>query len=124
MIQSVQSLKDLPESVQVVAEIIGREAALKIAQACNHRHFYVPKLQVKSNNWINELIGDDLFKRLQYHFGGCLVDMAGCSHLIRQERRKLILDAHKKLGWSVTSLAMALEVSERTVQRSLQERQG
>lgn len=117
MIQSTQSIKDLPESAQIVAEIIGREATLKIAQVCSHRQFYVPKNNPRGNNWIADLIGDQSFKKLQYHFGGCLVDLAGCSSIIKRERNKLIIEAHKTLGWSTSSIAMALEVSERTIQR-------
>lgn len=121
MNQSVESIKDLPESAQIVAEVIGREATLKIAQVCNHRHFYVPKINARGNNWISDLIGDVLYAKLQRHFAGCLVDLAGCSHLIKKERNKLIIEAHRKLGWSVSSLSMALEVSQSTIYRSLQE---
>ena len=102
----------LPESAQVVADIIGVEATLKLAGATLRRGVYIPH-DMPKDHWIPTLIGWAKAKALHDQLRGMDINLATCGDYYRARRNQGIRDEFKA-GASTTELAARHKL---TVQR-------
>lgn len=109
---------DLPESAQVVAEVIGVSATLKLASKCQYRHCSVPKSPLKDDHWIVRVIGPKKALELQSVFGGELIPLATCYRVAAKERNERIKAAYS-MGTQPVQIAQEFDVSLDTVRRAI-----
>lgn len=103
----------LPETAQVVADIIGREHALALARMCKCRSVYIPK-RLPPKHWLRDVVGDANAEALAEEFPGFILPMAKCANVIRAERDKRILQMRHD-GMNAAEIAARVGVAERTV---------
>jgi len=104
---------ELPYSAQVIADLIGREATLKLAKATKNRKLYVPVTMCAGHDvvrcgrtskekrprctcrghWIADVVGDEMAVALSKIFGGETLDLAPCYYVHAVERNREIRDA-------------------------------
>ena len=115
----------LPESAQAIADVIGREATLHLAQNLRYDHLitnggtcrllYIPKKKALTNDyWLVQVIGLDKAKLLQEQFGGCLITLAKCADTLRGERNAKIVNAYKA-GKSIPEISALFGLAQRTI---------
>jgi hypothetical protein len=107
----------LPETAQIIADVIGRELTLKLAAVARHRAVYIPK-QMPRSHWVAGVVGIEAADKLVSAFGGMLLTLAKCSNLARRERNKRIWRLHKA-NLRPREIASMLRVSVSTVQHVL-----
>ena len=78
-------MQELPDTAKVIADIIGREATLKLAAVTKHRKLYVPN-HLDDDHWITRTIGREAATKLHKTFRGELLPLATC-HLIHVAER-------------------------------------
>lgn len=116
----------LPESAQLIADVIGREATLHLARHLKYDHLiydkgrrcrmlYIPKKKKLTDNyWLVQVVGLQNAILLQQEFGGCLLNLATCSETLRGERNAKINDAFKS-GKSILEISALFGISTRSV---------
>lgn len=109
----------LPRSAQDIADVIGRELALRLIGQLEQaggrkwrRVLYVPKrLDTDTGERLVAMIGRDAAERLRRHFGGEILQPANCGFLVRafraREVRRLAAD-----GLSIEVIAFLTGVPE------------
>jgi hypothetical protein len=111
--------RPLPESAQVIADIIGREATLALAGKVQHRALYIPKHPVPDRHMIPSLIGRQRAELLRVHFGGLLLPLAKCAEVHAAERDDSIR-AGAKSGKTTRQLAELWGLTIRRVEQIIQ----
>jgi hypothetical protein len=116
----------LPESAQVIADIIGREMTLHLAKHLKYdnlyhsrrgqcRLLYIPKLKKMTDDyWLVKVIGVDNAEKLQKEFGGCLITLASCHETLTGERNNKICNGYKA-GKSINELSSLFGLSTRSI---------
>ena len=116
----------LPESAQMIADVIGRDATLHLARHLKYDHLiydkgrrcrllYIPKKKkLKDNYWLVTVVGLENATLLQQEFGGCLLNLATCSETLRGERNAKINDAYKS-GKTILEISALFGISTRSV---------
>jgi hypothetical protein len=107
----------LPPLLNEIAELIGREAALKLAGAVGGTRIFIPKRKIP-NHWLIKLLGQDAADTLAERFGGTRFDFPLGPHATQNNMRARIV-ALNDLKLSVNEIALSLHVTERTVWRHL-----
>lgn len=108
----------LPESAQVIAEVIGRAATLALASKCQYRHCSVPKRPLDNDHWIVRTIGRKKAVELQAVFGGEVVPLATC-YAVHQAERDAEIRSALRAGQTPIQIAEAFSLSLKTIQRIL-----
>lgn len=108
----------LPESAQVIAEVIGRAATLALASKCQYRHCSVPKRPLDNDHWIVRTIGRKKAVELQAVFGGEVVPLATC-YAVHQAERDAEIRAAFRTGRNALEISNAFQLSLKTIQRIL-----
>lgn len=114
----------LPRTAQEIADVIGRDAALRlIGQAHRYRPasrkgaeqvcIYVPR-ELRPDHQLVRLIGYDAAVALVRNFAGMILQPASCAHLYRAHRDRSILRLLSQ-GLPVKLVAEWFEVCERHV---------
>lgn len=111
----MQELPPLPETAQVIADVIGREATLKLASKVSNRNLYIPK-RMEEHHWISRTIGYAKAYSLTQEFGGLLMSLATCEHYFTRERNAKVR-ADYLAGRSTLELATIYDLSQRRVQQ-------
>lgn len=133
---------ELPQSAQLIAEVIGRDATLALAKGCKHRKLYVPKVLCAGHSsvtgrtdgvvrrrctckghWIARTIGDDLAVKLSWTFGGEILDLAGC-YVVHALERNQRIRAEYDAGRSRMDLMIEHGMSERAIRYIIQGHNG
>jgi hypothetical protein len=124
----------LPSSAQVIADVIGREATLKLAGMLRHNKLYVPMSMCRGHysqrwgksrkltfpgcccrgHWIVDAIGEELAGKLGKTFAGEILDIAPCYKVVAYERNQRMRQMHEE-GASVTELMSVTGLSKRAV---------
>lgn len=104
---------ELPPTAQVVAEVIGRDATLRLARCVKFRSLFVPK-SLPANHWLRDVLGDDAAERLSGEFPSMQLPLARCSNVYRADRDRRIL-AMREEGHSGEAIAKALGIPKSTV---------
>lgn len=132
----------LPESVQEIAEVIGRERALYLVGQLPRRYapgngaksadregvtnkgawrvvMYVP-MRLRADDVLVRVIGWHDALKLVNHFRGCVLQPANCSEIVRRWRQASIvrLDAQ---GLKTNEIAELVQLSPRAVRMALAE---
>ena len=113
-------LPELPASVAEIADVIGRDAALRLVGALPpagsrswRRVVYVPK-RLKPGHPLIDMVGLEAAQALARHFAGAVVQPGACADMIRawntRHLRRLAAE-----GWPADELAEAFGLSARQV---------
>lgn len=105
----------LPESLQELSEVVGLDAALKLAAAYPSVPLYVPS-KARPDHAIAEVIGPGAFECLVNHYGGDTITVAKIEAATRQIKHHMLKDL-KKQGHSNRDIALQLNYSQRHVER-------
>lgn len=109
----------LPESAQVFADVIGREATLRLAAKSQYRACYVPKVEnLDERHWIARAIGYARARHLARAFGGCHMVLASCRSIVKADRDARMVKSYLA-GESPALIAQAHSVSVYTVLRAI-----
>ena len=117
----------LPESAQIIADVIGRDATLDLVGHLIYDHLihkkrgkcrmlYIPKSRKKltENYWLVKAVGISNAILLQEFFGGSLLYLAQCKETERGERDNKIVNDFKS-GLKVNELALKYNLSVRSI---------
>jgi len=115
-------IPSLPDTAQIIADVIGRDATLKLASVAKHRAIYIPK-NMPPSHWVVSIVGPETAKRLVQKFGGELLVLAKCANIARHERDTRIARA-KRAGLTDAQIAAAVRVHVRTVRNVLARLKG
>jgi DNA-binding NarL/FixJ family response regulator len=111
------SARRLPGLLQEFADVIGLDAALRIARAVGGIRVYIPE-RVDHNHWLSHAIGRELADKLCANFGGGALEVpiGPEGERATRERRhaEMILEMTLQ-GLSSTVIAQRLRLSDRTV---------
>lgn len=99
----------------MIADVIGREATLKLASQVRNRNLYIPK-RLDEKHWLVSTIGWAKSHALTQEFGGLLLSLATCEHYYTRERNARIAAEHKA-GKTTLNLAIAHGLSQRRIQQ-------
>jgi hypothetical protein len=110
----------LPESVEEIAEVIGRGNAVRLVEGTRasgkrrwRRSLYVPK-EMPEDHRIASMVGLDAATRLSFSHGNCIVELPSCFAL----RKAYAADYGLRLsdaGASETEIAKELGIEPKTV---------
>ena len=118
---------DLPESVQEIADVIGRERALYLIgrlPQCGKRswrvNLYVPQ-RLKPNHTLVQILGWPDAMKLVREFPGMILQPSNCNHLHRRFRNETI---HRLAadGQPIQQIADSVQLTARQVRNILAER--
>jgi hypothetical protein len=118
---------DLPESVQEIADVIGRERALYLIgqiPQCGKRswrvNLYVPQ-RLKPDHQLVQILGWQDAQRMVREFGGMILQPSNCNHLHRRFRNATI---HRLAadGQSIQDIAESVQLTARQVRNILAEK--
>lgn len=120
---------ELPQSVQQIADVIGRDEALDLV-ARLPRHFqkhhptgrvllYVPKALPDGHRLV-DLLGRELAEQLVAAFGGEILYPAACVAMSRA-RRKVVIREQVAQGVAREDIAKSHGITERQLRNILQE---
>lgn len=115
---------DLPESVQEIADVIGRERALYLIgqlPQCGKRswrvNLYVPQ-RLKPDHCLVKILGWPDAVKLVAEFGGMILQPSNCNHLHRKFRNATIARM-KADGLAIQDIAEAVQITARQVRNIL-----
>ena len=104
---------ELPELLAEIEGIVGRDAAIKLSDACGGTRIYMPA-HVPDEHWLTETIGIDAARKLAKHFTferrGLRLDMPMTPSWIH-------VDTLTTAGASAREIALQLGIHQRTVHR-------
>jgi hypothetical protein len=116
---------DLPALLAEIAGLVGRAAALRLAEARGGTTIFVPA-EPKADHWLSQLIGHSAAVTLAEHFRFVSSETTGwrpfngqrlvLPSAARVRRRTLIIECCMR-GTSINETALAAGVTERTVCR-------
>lgn len=106
----------LPETAQVVADVIGREATLALAAKCQYKNLYVPKKGFEIRDWVTKAIGPAKAEKLVKIFGGESLPLPKCFYVYQQQRNLQMRQAYAS-GKTVQEIAEAFLMSLRNASR-------
>lgn len=117
----------LPESVQEIAEVIGRDKALYLIgqlPTCGKRSWrvvlYVPK-RIRADHQLVRLLGWHDAQAMVREFGGMILQPSNCNQVHRQFRNQEVRRLADS-GLDNDAIAAAVGVSTRTVRRILRDK--
>ncbi|WP_163370949.1 hypothetical protein [Endozoicomonas acroporae] len=104
----------LPQSVQEIADVVGRENALKLAGRANGC-LYVPQPRhMEESHWIAQLIGHEPAVALSEEFSGFILKPATCRFVYTNWRNQSIYEFHRQ-GLSNAAIAEKFCITERHI---------
>lgn len=103
----------LPAVLRRVAEELGDDVALAMAEAYSGRCLYVPAVMTEDHP-IAKQLGFEAAHGLSQMFGVEMVDIPRCAELERERRNQRLLEAHEA-GASVSTLVQRFRLSRRQV---------
>ena len=106
-----------PDSLRDIAEVVGMQDALVLAERARHRNLYVPKTMT-SDHWIVGAIGPDKANALVRYYGGCKLDIASGYAIKVADRRRSIQQDHKE-GATKAELMGKYKMSARGIDYAL-----
>jgi len=107
----------LPQTAQVIAEVIGTERTLALARVCKWRSVYIPET-LPAGHWLRTIVGDDEAEKLSKEFPGFTLPLAKCSSAMKAQRNARIAAMYRG-GMTQGAIAEEMNMSEHTVQTIL-----
>lgn len=105
--------EDLPSSLEEIAEVIGREGALKLVNECGGTRIFVPR-NLRIQHKLVILLGMEQARRLSSHFGGETLTVVRAANLLRRTRNREIVRRYDA-GEGVRQLARDHCLTERQI---------
>ncbi|MBF0294269.1 MAG: hypothetical protein HQL96_03700 [Magnetococcales bacterium] len=105
--------EDLPGSLEEIAEVIGREGALKLVHECGGTRIFIPR-KLRVQHKLVTLLGHEQAKRLSLHFGGETLTVVRAAQLLRRTRNREIVRRYDA-GEGVRQLARDHALTERQI---------
>lgn len=105
--------QDLNPELAQIADIVGRDKALRIAGIYGDKNLYVPQV-VPVGHKLTEILGLELAQALSREFGGIVLKIPTCRHIERRHRDDSIVRLFIA-GYSVEELAELFQITERAV---------
>ncbi|MEO5332140.1 MAG: hypothetical protein H7839_08965 [Magnetococcus sp. YQC-5] len=104
---------DLPASLQEIADVIGREGALKLVKELGGTRVFVGR-RMKPNHKLAILLGHGPALKLSQMFGGETLTVVRGATLLRRARNREIIKRYDS-GEGVRSLARRFTLTERQI---------
>ncbi|MEO5334125.1 MAG: hypothetical protein H7839_19100 [Magnetococcus sp. YQC-5] len=104
---------DLPDSLEEIADVIGREGAVKLVNECGGTRIFVPR-KMRVQHKLATLLGFEQARRLSLHFGGETLTVVRAAHLQRRTRNREIVRRYDS-GVGVRQLAREHTLTERQI---------
>ncbi|MBF0438739.1 MAG: hypothetical protein HQL93_06405 [Magnetococcales bacterium] len=105
--------EDLPNSLEEIAMVIGREGALQLVGACGGTRIFVPR-RLRAQHKLVTLLGFAQAQRLANHFGGETLTVVRAADLLRRTRNREIVRRYDA-GDGVRQLARDHALTERQI---------
>ncbi|MBF0192871.1 MAG: hypothetical protein HQL99_17295 [Magnetococcales bacterium] len=105
--------EDLPSSLEEIAEVIGREGALQLVNACGGTRIFVPR-KLRVQHKLVTMLGFEQARRLSHHFGGETLTVVRAAELLRRTRNREIVRRYDA-GAGVRQLARDNALTERQI---------
>jgi hypothetical protein len=106
----------LPPRLNEIAGLIGKEAALRLAEIKGGTRVYIPRVVAGRSAWIVNEFGIEAARKLAKRFGGCRLDIPFGPHAEIMSIAPRV-KALQGMGLSTSQIARALKITERTVIR-------
>lgn len=121
----------LPKSVQMIADVIGRDQALHLVRELppcgrrsRRRNIYIPTpANLSDDHKLVALVGREDAEALAEALGGQSIQPALCRYMERAEAGRRILALRELRGCSVAEIAAELEMSEKWVSMVVEARE-
>lgn len=114
----------LPESVQEIVDVIGREPALRLVAAlppCGNRPWrrflYVPRV-ANDDHLLVQVLGRALADKMVRHFRDCILEPSACLHIHTAAQHAAMVQA-SAAGASLAEIAISHGCTTRHVRRVL-----
>ena len=110
----------IPRTVKTVAEVIGMDAAIRLAQVSRNNQVYVPATRLRPDHPLTSVLQPGELQALQRHFGGELMSYASASGLRRKvatDRRRQAIVQGLQAGLSHHEIADRVRCTWRHVRR-------
>ncbi|GAB0056720.1 hypothetical protein SIID45300_01031 [Candidatus Magnetaquicoccaceae bacterium FCR-1] len=104
---------DLPESLQEIADAIGREGAMHLVENCGGTRVFVPR-KMRVQHKLVTLLGFEQARKLSQYFGGETLTVVRNAQLLRRERNREIIRRYDA-GTGVRQLALDNNLTERQI---------
>lgn len=105
--------QDLCPELAQIADIVGRDKALRIAGIYGDKNLYIPQVMTLAHR-LTEILGLELANALSREFGGIVLKIPTCRHIERRHRNESIVRLFIA-GHSVEELAALFQITERAV---------
>lgn len=105
--------EDLPGSLAEIAEIIGREGALRLVDTCGGTRIFIPR-KLRVQHKLVTLLGFEQAQRLSLHYGGETLTVVRAAELLRRRRNREIVRRYDA-GEGVRQLARENALTERQI---------
>ena len=110
----------LPETAQVIADVIGVEKTLQLArlpQVSNNRSVYIPTpKRLGDSHWLVQALGETTARKLSEEYPGFQLSLARCTSAVKRQRNEKIVamreqnvsnaDIAKEFGMTVSAVKM------------------
>ena len=83
-------IKQLPDSIREMAEIIGLNNALAVVSLCGGNSLYIPKT-VNKKHWLIQVVGLEAMQTLCNYYQGDTLELPRCSNAIQWITRQSII---------------------------------
>lgn len=110
----MNSEAQLPESVQEIADVIGRDKALILAGMANGCMYVPQPRRMTTEHWIAQTIGHEAAVELSTEFPGFILKLATCRFVYTHWRNQRIWELHQN-GVSNGDIAELFSITERHI---------
>ena len=117
-------LDQFPSSARIIADVIGPQATLALAEKCYERaqspshcnvNLYIPK-KIPRGHWLTACVGLKLSTRLQESFGGESFPFPKCRSVQCSNRNRQILNLYHS-GKTIEQIRERFKISTSTLKR-------
>lgn len=114
--RNLEDRRDWPDTLRAIADLIGPELALQLAEDCGGVDIYIPRTATPGHLWAR-CIGIKAFEKLTQVFGGERVSLPRGRFLLLRKRQ--IIELAEEGGLSNQEIALRARTTERNVRRVL-----
>lgn len=103
---------DLPTYVRQLADLIGRENAMKLVHEFG-RWLYVPRV-IKPDHRIAKVVGIENAHKMSEEFSCIIIELGICKSLQQRLRNERIREMHSE-GMRIKTISIAMNLSQRQI---------
>lgn len=118
---SLQKIKreNWPETINLIAEVVGDDATIALLNRFSGRHLSIPK-KYRDGHDIGEVIDKEKAQMLIDYFGGEMIIFPNCRWLMAKERNRSIIH-DLAMNISVADLATKYQLTTRMIYKIIKE---